>query len=124
MKHTYEGIEIQPLYTRRDQVGDGDPLGLPGMPPFARGTQPLGAVLTGWDLRPEYAHPDLEVTNQAVLDDLAGGATSLLLRLDDAACRALIPIKMRRQSWPATTVPWHIVSMISTRCWQTSSWNW
>ncbi len=42
----------------------------------------MGAVLTGWDLRQEYTHPDLAVTNRAVLDDLAGGVTSLLVRLD------------------------------------------
>ncbi len=83
--HTYEGIDIQPLYTRRDQLGEGDEAGLPGSPPFVRGATPLGAVLTGWDLRQEHAHPDLAVTNSTILDDLSGGVTSLLLRFDLAA---------------------------------------
>jgi methylmalonyl-CoA mutase len=89
--HTYEGIDVQPVYTRRDRPGDGDPQGFPGLPPFVRGSRPLGAVQTGWDLRPEHAHPDPAVTNLAVLDDLQGGATSLLLRLDIAARNGLDP---------------------------------
>ncbi len=89
--HTYEGIDVQPIYSRGDCVDDSDPLGFPGIAPFIRGSQPLGAVSTGWDLRQEHAHPDLKVTNQAVLDDLQGGATSLLLRFDIAARSGLDP---------------------------------
>ncbi len=81
---TYEGIDIQPVYSRRDALSDEDPLGFPGFAPFVRGTHPLAAALTGWDLRQEYAHPDLAVTNREILDDLEGGTTSLLLRLDAA----------------------------------------
>lgn len=82
---TYEGINIKPLYTRQDQPGEDDPEGFPGLPPFVRGSRPMGAVQTGWDLRQEHAHPDLEVTNRAIHEDLRGGVTSLLLRLDCAA---------------------------------------
>ncbi len=35
--HTYEGIDILPLYTRRDQLPDAEAIGLPGAPPFVRG---------------------------------------------------------------------------------------
>src|SRR6516164_8744098 len=59
--------------------------------PFERDARPLGAVQTGFDLRQEHAHPDLTVTNQAILDDLQGGVTSLLLRLDSAARNGLDP---------------------------------
>jgi methylmalonyl-CoA mutase len=83
--HTYEGIDIQPVYTRKDWPAEHDPDGFPALPPFVRGAKPLGAVQTGWDLRQEHAHPDLAVTNLAILDDLQGGVTSLLLRLDVAA---------------------------------------
>ncbi len=89
--HTYEGIDIQPVYTRRDRPGENDANGFPGLTPFVRGTRPLGAVQTGWDLRQEHAHPDLAVTNQAILSDLRGGVTSLLLRLDFAARNGLDP---------------------------------
>jgi methylmalonyl-CoA mutase len=89
--HTYEGIDIQPVYTRRDRPGESDPDGFPGLPPFVRGARPLGAVRIGWDLRQEHAHPDLGVTNQAILEDCRGGVTSLLLRLDIAARNGLDP---------------------------------
>jgi methylmalonyl-CoA mutase len=89
--HTYEGIDVQPVYTRRDRPGVDDPNGFPGLPPFVRGARPLGVVQTGWDLRQEHAHPDLEVTNRAILNDVRGGVTSLLLRLDFAARYGLDP---------------------------------
>ncbi len=89
--HTYEGIDLQPVYGRRDWPGEGDPVGFPGLPPFVRGARPLGAVQTGWDLRQEHAHPDLDATNRAILDDLQGGVTSLLLRLDVAGRNGLDP---------------------------------
>ncbi len=82
---TYEGIDLQPIYTRRDHPSEQDPGGFPGFAPWVRGANAAGAVLTGWDLRQEHAHPDLAVTNRAILDDLEGGVTSLLLRLDFAA---------------------------------------
>lgn len=87
---SYEGIDIQPLYSRRDQLGD-DWFGLPGFPPFVRGAAALGCVLHGWDLRQEHAHPDLAAANEAIRQDVAGGATSLLIRLDAAARRGLDP---------------------------------
>jgi methylmalonyl-CoA mutase len=97
--HTYEGIDIQPVYTRRDRPGDGDPSGFPGLPPFVRGARPLGAVQTGWDLRQEQAHPDLDVTNRAILEDLQGGVTSLLLRLDIAARNGVDPDDDAAAEW-------------------------
>ncbi len=39
--HTYEGIDIQPVYTRCDWPTENDPAGFPGLPPFVRGSQPL-----------------------------------------------------------------------------------
>src|SRR4051812_13217902 len=83
--HTYEDIDLQPVYTRRDHPGDNDPEGFPGLSPFVRGARPLGQAATGWDVRPEHAHPDPTATNAAIHDDLRGGATSLLVRLDAAA---------------------------------------
>jgi len=81
--HTHEGILVQTIYAAKDFPDGSDPHGFPGLPPFVRGSRPHGAVI---DLRQEHAHPDLETTNQAILTDVAGGVTSLLLRLDAAAC--------------------------------------
>jgi methylmalonyl-CoA mutase len=96
--HTYEGIDIQPVFTRRDRPVVGDPDGFPGLTPFVRGAQPLGAT-AGWDLRQEHAHPNLDLTNQAILDDLQGGVTSLLLRLDVAARNGLDPDDEGAEEW-------------------------
>ena len=88
---TYEGIDVQPVYTQRDWPSEEDPAGFPGLPPFVRGSHPLGSVTCGWDLRQEHAHPDLEISNRAILEDVKGGVTSLLLRLDFAARNGLDP---------------------------------
>ena len=83
--NTYEGIDLQPVYTLSDSVGEGDAAGLPGQPPYIRGTRALGATITGWDLRQEHAISEPKVANEAILADLEGGVTSLLLILDRAA---------------------------------------
>jgi methylmalonyl-CoA mutase len=89
ISHSYEGIETQPLFTEETFPTAGDPAGLPGYPPFVRGAQLLGNMLTGWDIRQEHAHPDPAVANAQILEDLTGGVTSIDLRLDGAAVQGL-----------------------------------
>ena len=76
--------------TRRDELSANEAIGIPGNTPFVCGSTSNGAVQNGWDLRQEHAHPDLHVTNRA-MQDLEGGATSILLRLDSAARTGLDP---------------------------------
>jgi len=90
LTQTYEGFKVQALYTRADHSGDDDPLGFPGLPPHVRGADAWG-VRGGCDLRQEYLHPDLGQSNREILADLAGGATSLLLRFDFGARTGLDP---------------------------------
>jgi methylmalonyl-CoA mutase len=79
---TYDGIRIKPLYTADDVHGvDAD--GLPGRPPFVRGSTAEGAVVTGWDVRTRHAGPDAAAVNRAVRADLESGATSLWLAVGD-----------------------------------------
>ncbi|MEU3625434.1 methylmalonyl-CoA mutase [Amycolatopsis coloradensis] len=75
---TYDGLEIQPLYTAEDTVGG---TGFPGLPPFVRSARPEGSVTTGWDIRARYARRDAKVTNTAILADLEGGVSSIWLRV-------------------------------------------
>ncbi len=89
--HTYDGVDVQPIYSRRDESERDDPFGVPGFFPFIRGSRLLGAAQSGWDLRQEFTHPDPAATNQAVLSDLEGGVTSLHLRFDLAARNGLDP---------------------------------
>ncbi|MFE0027891.1 methylmalonyl-CoA mutase family protein [Amycolatopsis sp. NPDC059021] len=79
---TYDGIEIQPLYTAEDALGEP---GFPGLPPFVRGARPQGAVSTGWDVRARHVLPGAKAANAAILADLEGGVGSVWLRLGEGA---------------------------------------
>ncbi len=71
-----DGLWVQPLYTAEDAVPGP---GLPGFAPFVRGDRVQGSVVSGWDVRPQYADPDPGRTNEAILADLENGVTSLWL---------------------------------------------
>ncbi len=90
VSRTYEGIPIQPIYTRHDWPAEGDPSGLPGFMPFTRGGDALGNH-GGWDIRQAYRHPDLAKLNEQLRLDLNRGATAALLHLDLAARAGLDP---------------------------------
>jgi len=81
----YEGIVVQPLYTRADVDGAADPSGFPGATPFARGGRASGAGTEGWEIRSEHSASLPADANAAILDDLMRGATAIHLRLDSAA---------------------------------------
>ena len=65
-----DGLAIQPLYARARTA-------LPAAQVPAPGVR-LGL---GWDIRQVHADADPATANQAILDDLAGGATSIQLRI-------------------------------------------
>ncbi|HWL67067.1 MAG TPA: methylmalonyl-CoA mutase family protein [Geminicoccus sp.] len=71
--HTEDGLRIEPLYTRRDELPEAPP---PGQAPWLRGTA-MGR--TAWDIRARCTLADLIAANRAILADLAGGAGSVVL---------------------------------------------
>ncbi|MEQ1650157.1 MAG: methylmalonyl-CoA mutase family protein [Hyphomicrobiaceae bacterium] len=75
---TADGVRIEPLYLRGalDGLADG---GQPGAAPYLRGTRVTG--MGGWDIRAVQAEADAAKANAAILEDLAGGATSVLLQI-------------------------------------------
>lgn len=81
-----DGLEVPWLFTPADALAP-DPGGVPGQAPFVRGTR----VGQPWALRQEHGAPDRRTANAAILDDLAGGATEITLRLDEAARDGLGP---------------------------------
>lgn len=89
ISRSYEGIDLQPLYTEAVFPTRHDPAGVPGFTPFARAASPLGNTLHGWDIRQQPDHPDPARANAQILDDLGGGGGSVLLRLDAAARHGL-----------------------------------
>lgn len=82
---TLDGIEIQALYTSDDWPSKDDPSGFPGMAPFTRGHRLTGQVAAGWDVRQRHALPDPRLCNEAILQDLEQGVTSIQLALSGAA---------------------------------------
>ncbi|MFE3121477.1 methylmalonyl-CoA mutase family protein [Streptomyces niveus] len=76
-----DGLTTRPLYTAADAPGDA---GMPGFAPFTRGGTPGGPAPGGWDVRQRHARTDAARTNEAVLDDLANGTTSLWLAVGAA----------------------------------------
>jgi methylmalonyl-CoA mutase len=83
VKRTYEGIDIQPLYTAESLSGEDDAAGYPGLPPFTRGGTVLGCIEAGWDIRQTYDEPEPTQANRAILDDVSRGVTSIELRIQD-----------------------------------------
>ena len=90
------GVTVAPLYTAED-AGDLPVLvGVPGLPPFVRGSRAGAAGATaagggdvdvpgGWDIRQRHADPDVAATREAVAADLENGVTSLWLVLGEGA---------------------------------------
>jgi methylmalonyl-CoA mutase len=80
---TLDGVAVRPLYTA-DDVIDLPGTGVPGRRPFVRGGRPGGGVPDGWDVRQWHADPDPVPAREAVLADLANGATSIWLAVGPA----------------------------------------
>src|SRR5271166_5399219 len=85
ISQTYEGIDLQPIYTEEIYPTSGDPSGMPGSPPFIRGSQVLGNSLAGWDIRQEHGAADPAEASAQILDDLCNGVSSIVLRFDAAS---------------------------------------
>jgi methylmalonyl-CoA mutase len=70
---TYDGIDIQPLYTAAN-----------ASPPLADALRPHGSFDAdrAWDIRALVDDPDPAEANRLLLADLEGGASSLLMKID------------------------------------------
>lgn len=82
---TDEGIAVQPMYTREALAAAPLARTLPGLAPFARGTQPLHGVLPTWQVRQDCLLASPEEVNSALRDGIARGQTALGIRLDNAS---------------------------------------
>ena len=69
VSQTADGLAIHPLYTRAEALPEAVAAGHAGWYPG------------GWDVRQRHVEPDPEAANRAILDDLEGGATSVLLQI-------------------------------------------
>lgn len=82
---TVDGLTIEPLYTRPENE---PAIGVPGQPPFTRGTTVRNGEMDAWDVRALYEDPDTATTKKHVLEDLERGVTSLWFRVDPDAIKA------------------------------------
>ncbi len=78
VSRTADGLKIRPLYTRADTIA-GQEMSLPGAEPYVRGFRPAEGA--AWDIRQISASADPVAANAEILEDLAGGATSVLLQV-------------------------------------------
>ena len=85
VRHSPEGIEVRPLYTREDVEGI-DP-GLPGFPPFTRG--PYASMYNGrpWTIRQYAGFSTAEDSNAFYRRNLAAGQKGLSVAFDLATHR-------------------------------------
>ena len=74
IKTTYDGIPINPLYNRADEL---DEAALPGVFPYRRGAAGVGQENQGWGVAESF---DEKSTNQQVLDSLYNGTTKLVIQ--------------------------------------------
>lgn len=90
---TPEGIDLQPIYTRADAgLTAGD---WPGLPPYGRGADALGARARGWQICQELPYGRPEEFNAALLQDLNRGQNSVNLLFDIATRLGLDPDEAR-----------------------------
>lgn len=88
---TYEGITLEPIY---DLEGSRDllkPGGLPGEPPFLRGTETSGYLGRPWGIAQSSSDVLPQEANRAARRELEKGATVLRLELDECTKMGLDP---------------------------------
>jgi len=91
ISRTYEGIDLQPLFTPADISGEGADSQFPGFPDFRRGGQVLGRAGKTWEVAQEISYPTHGEYGAALRHDLERGQTAVYLPLDMAVRAGLDP---------------------------------
>lgn len=71
---TYDGLTVNPLYTRRDELPEQP---LPGAFPFVRGGDATRDVHRGWFVNQRFGGPDGATVNQEILSALENGVSAV-----------------------------------------------
>lgn len=87
MTKTYEGIELKPLYVRKDLEGLSHLNDLPGEGSYVRGTGHLPEGSNAWDIAQEITGRSPQSFNDALIRDLQSGQTMINLVVDEATKR-------------------------------------
>jgi methylmalonyl-CoA mutase len=91
---TADGLRIEPIYTPADALAFAG-AALPGAAPLTRGTNAAPRGL-GWDIRQYHSGTDPSAVNEAILEDLAGGTTSIALQIGGGNGLAANPAALTR----------------------------
>ncbi len=84
LTRTYEGITINPIYTK-DDIKDLPLIDeLPGSSNYLRGTKASGNTKESWLIAQEIPYADAEEFNVALLNDLQRGQTAVSIKFDSA----------------------------------------
>ncbi len=86
---TYEGIYLQPIYTKKDLENLEFVNELPGVGNFVRGNNASGYRKNGWEICQDIHYPLAEEFNEALKNDLSRGQNSISLKLDKASINGL-----------------------------------
>lgn len=90
---TYEGIDLQPIYTQEDIQNNPLLENFPGIPVFVRGSKPEGSVSGSWLISQELPYYNPVDYNEALKYDLERGLNSVYFRLDLASLLSKNPDK-------------------------------
>ncbi|WCK55951.1 methylmalonyl-CoA mutase family protein [Aneurinibacillus sp. Ricciae_BoGa-3] len=82
--HTYEGIDLQPMYRMEDIQNLPYLSSLPGSSPYVRSANLTGHVEKPWEVAQELSAPTPQLFNEAAQQDIARGQTALTIVLDKA----------------------------------------
>lgn len=88
---TYEGITLQPMYTRANLEGLAHLGSQPGEAPYVRGNHPLGYRQQPWQVAQELPYPTYDEFNEALRHDLKRGQNAAVLVIDRAGQAGLDP---------------------------------
>ena len=88
---TYEGIDLQPIYTKEDLKNIEFLENKPGFEYFVRGTKSAGSTLNGWEIKQNLNYPVSEEFNEALKSDLKRGQNAIHISLDYASKNGLDP---------------------------------
>ena len=81
---TYEGIDLQPIYTKNDLDKSSFAEDLPGGANFVRGHYFTGYHKKSWDVKQEITLADAEEFNSAIIEALKNGQNCINVSLDTA----------------------------------------
>ncbi|MDU0477720.1 methylmalonyl-CoA mutase family protein [Staphylococcus chromogenes] len=79
IRTTYDGIDVNPLYTRADETGE---VSAPGVYPFTRGAVASADGRIGWGVTESFDLSDAKAANKDILHALNNGTSALVLTAD------------------------------------------